>query len=49
MEEKDLGVFVDTQLNMSQQYAQLAKKDNGILACMRQIMVSRIREVISPL
>ena len=32
LEEKDLGMSVDSQLNMSQQGAQVAKKANSILA-----------------
>lgn len=45
--EKNMRMAVNTQLNMSWQCVQVAKKTNAFLACIRYAVASRIRTMIT--
>ncbi|KAJ7420208.1 hypothetical protein WISP_49467 [Willisornis vidua] len=47
--EKDLEVWIDRRLNISQISAHVAKKANGILACVRNSVANRSSKMILPL
>ncbi|KAK4816778.1 hypothetical protein QYF61_022890 [Mycteria americana] len=45
--ERDPGVLVDNQLNMSEQCAAVAKKANRMLGCTNKSITSRDKEALS--
>lgn len=44
--ENELGVLLDTNLNMSQKFAHAEKKTDGILGCIQRSVACRLREMI---
>lgn len=49
LEEKALGVLLDTKLTTSQQHAFMAKVATSLVGCITQSIASRLKEVITPL
>ncbi|KAJ7416840.1 rna-directed dna polymerase from mobile element jockey-like [Willisornis vidua] len=47
--EKDLGVLVDENLNMTLQFVLATQKTNCILSCIKRSLAIKLREVILPL
>ncbi|KAJ7404808.1 hypothetical protein WISP_143594 [Willisornis vidua] len=47
--EKNLGILVESWLGMRHHFAQVVRKANGILACIRNYVASRTSAVIVPL
>ena len=47
--EKDLGVIIDSKMNMGRQCGEAVRKANRMLSCIHRCISSRSKEVILPL
>ena len=47
--EKDIGVIIDSKMNMGQQCGDAVRKANHTLSCIHRCISSRSKEVILPL